>query len=260
MPSELPTVLVTGHGSLPVKRLPTLRGEILQFLLDQQVSAKGQSTANASGADARVYPRLWHMLHLDVQATLMVLGLAFPHQGPLGIGQQSCAYQTSVNNELPSETTDIVIPKDVDDGVKYVQAVVDALIEILDAARQTFMGLRGVSEDSQSTWPSDEDFGAVLNFVAYFVASQHAVVPSSTFTSILEFLASPSPSSKKPMEREDLMVALLKAVPDRDLDAPRVHHLAHQSEFWQVIHKIQFLGVGIALMSSRGLILMGSFC
>jgi hypothetical protein len=57
-------VFSTGHGSLPVARLPGLREEILQFLLYDEV----QPQMSSSIEEASLYPRLLYLLRLDTQA------------------------------------------------------------------------------------------------------------------------------------------------------------------------------------------------
>lgn len=205
----------------------------MQFLLDQEGSIRGRSLTSFKAEEARVYPRLWFLLHVDIQATLLVLRLAFPEHGPLGIGKQGFAYLTSADDE------DFVLSasEDVHDGVRYVQATVNALIEISKASHKVTSDAKDVdtnSEDSEIHWPSKEDVGYLLDFVAQFVASRHAVVSSSTFMRILEYVASPTLGSDVARVREDLMVRLLGAVPDSNLDLSRTLQLAQTNNFWQV--------------------------
>lgn len=205
----------------------------MQFLLDQEGSIRGRSLTSFKAEEARVYPRLWFLLHVDIQATLLVLRLAFPEHGPLGIGKQGFAYLTSADDE------DLVLSasEDVHDGVRYVQATVNALIEISKASHKVTSDAKDVdtnSEDSEIHWPSKEDVGYLLDFVAQFVASRHAVVSSSTFMRILEYVASPTLGSDVARVREDLMVRLLSAVPDSNLDLSRTLQLAQTNNFWQV--------------------------
>jgi hypothetical protein len=222
-------VFSTGHGSLPVARLPGLREEILQFLLYDEV----QPQMSSSIEEASLYPRLLYLLRLDTQATLVVLRFAFPEHGPLGIGKYGSAYLPDINNgDLVG-----VMSEDVDDGVRYVQAVVNALIEVLNAFKRDITDLSIItekSEDIEHNWPSSEDVGSLLDFVAQFVASRHAVVQSSTFMRILEYLASSSSGCKNTKVREDLMVTLLSTVPDSNMDASHILLLAQESKFWQV--------------------------
>lgn len=208
----------------------------MQFLLDQEGSIRGRSLTSFKAEEARVYPRLWFLLHVDIQATLLVLRLAFPEHGPLGIGKQGFAYLTSADDE------DLVLSasEDVHDGVRYVQATVNALIEISKASHKVTSDSKEVdtdsedSEDSEIHWPSKEDIGYLLDFVAQFVASRHAVVSSSTFMRILECVASPTLGGDVARAKEDLMVRLLSAVPDSNLNLSRTLQLAQTNNFWQV--------------------------
>lgn len=194
--------------------------------------------------EARVYPRLWFLLHVDIQATLLVLRLAFPEHGPLGIGKQGFAYLTSADDE----GLVLSASEDVHDGVRYVQATVNALIEISKTSHKDtsdseeagadsvihWPSKEDVGRDSVIHWPSEEDVGYLLDFVAHFVASRHAVVSSSTFMRILEYVASPTLGSDVARAKEDLMVRLLSAVPDSNLDLSRTLQLAQTNNFWQV--------------------------
>ena len=233
MTLENGSLLATGHGSLATTRLPGLRAEILQFLLDQEGSIRGRSLTSFKAEESGVYPRLWFLLHVDIQATLLVLRLAFPEHGPLGIGKQGFAYLTSADDE------DLVLSasEDVHDGVRYAQATVNALIEILKSSDQITSDSKEVdthSGDSEVRWPSNEDVGCLLDFVAQFVASRHAVVSSSTFMRILEYVASPTLEIEVSRAKEDLMVRLLGSVPDSNLDSSRALLLAQRNNFWQV--------------------------
>jgi hypothetical protein len=221
-----------GHGSLPAKRLPALRGEILRFLLDQHGMQREQSSDVPNGADRSKYPRLLYLLQLDTPATLLVLRLAFPVGGPLDVGKQGYGYITRPNNEqMSEEATEFATTEIVDEGRRFLQAIVSAFIEILDLDNRSGAGS---SEDSQEIWPSRGDIESLLEFVAQFVASRHAVVSRGTLMHILEYLVSFSCESRKARENEDLMVALLNSVPDSDFDASHTLHLAQEACFWQV--------------------------
>ena len=116
----------------------------------------------------------------------------------------------------------------------HIQAAVNACSEILKGPHQLQNDPREVdtnSEDSGVHWPSNEDAGCLLEFVAQFVASTDAVVSSSTFMKILEYVASPTAGSEVARDKEDLMARLLSAVPDSNLDASRTPLLAERSNF-----------------------------
>lgn len=202
----------------------------MQFLLDEEGSIRGRSLTSFKAKEARVYPRLWFLLHVDIQATLLVLRLAFPEHGPLGIGKQGFAYLTSADDE------ELVLSasEDVHDGVRYVQATVNALIEISKKSHKVTSDSEEVDGESDLHWPSEEDVEHLLDFVAQYVASRHAVVSSSTFMSILEYVATPTLVSDVARAKEDLMVRLLSVVPDSNLDLSRTLQLAQMNNFWQV--------------------------
>ncbi|KAF8412055.1 hypothetical protein HHK36_000008 [Tetracentron sinense] len=66
-----------GHGTLHPTRLPSLRTELVQFLLEDSNALNSQVTTSfklSTGA----CPNLYHLLQLDTEATLEVLRYAFP--------------------------------------------------------------------------------------------------------------------------------------------------------------------------------------
>jgi hypothetical protein len=94
-----------GNGSLDPARLPSLRSELVHFLLasestappktanesdangDARRTALGESTENGEDALLLRFPRLRYLLGLDTEAALKVLEAAFPETGPLGTGR-----------------------------------------------------------------------------------------------------------------------------------------------------------------------------
>lgn len=230
----------TGRGKLSVQRLPKLRTEILQFLLDQQFSTREMALSHT--AESNVYPRLWHLLQLDTQATLVVLRLAFPTEGPLSIGKQGWAYleagadNTSdalerISNEARGVTGTSQL---VDDGIRYVQAVVNALIEVINAASLISKEDATELDYPGQSWPFVQDVGFVLEFVAQFVASRHAVVGSAILTLIVKYLTSSSLNKTNRSGTEELLARLLQNVPQSDWDLAYTLHLAQRAAFWQV--------------------------
>jgi hypothetical protein len=59
----------------PTTRLPSLRAELLQFLLEQSDALNSQAVSSLSSGGA--YLNLYHLLQLDTEATLDVLRCAF---------------------------------------------------------------------------------------------------------------------------------------------------------------------------------------
>lgn len=202
-----------------------------------------------------LYPRLQYLLKLDTQASLSVLGAAFPEHGPLGVGTRDWIYGSGcmkpehgdVNSHLQAEDMSFPTGEIVIEGLNLAQTTLDAVIRILQitfsAGETAESELTPTSADDQ--WPTGKDTGAMLEFVAHFAAGKYAVVTSAIMPRILEHLTSPvvigpamtEVSEKKlviQQQREDLMVALLRAVPKSEWDAQRALHLAEGAGYWQV--------------------------
>ena len=64
-----------GHGTLPPTRLPSLRIELIQFLLEESDAPNSWAVTSLSPTGA--YPNLYHLLQLDTETTLDVLRCAF---------------------------------------------------------------------------------------------------------------------------------------------------------------------------------------
>lgn len=105
-----------GNGSLDPARLPSLRSELIHFLLASEASKNSsrasddvsKAAENVSKAEANGhagnresagketrdrFPRLRYLLGLDTEAALKVLSAAFPETGPLGIGTFGDGFQ-----------------------------------------------------------------------------------------------------------------------------------------------------------------------
>jgi len=91
--------LAIGRGSLPAILSSRSRAENFQFLLDQEGSMRGTSLTSLKAEESRMNPRLWFQLHVDVQATFLILRLAFPEHEPLGIGKQDFSCLNSDDDE-----------------------------------------------------------------------------------------------------------------------------------------------------------------
>uniref|UniRef100_A0A2P2L9D6 Uncharacterized protein MANES_01G240000 n=1 Tax=Rhizophora mucronata TaxID=61149 RepID=A0A2P2L9D6_RHIMU len=207
-----------GHGTVPPTRLPSLRAELLQFLLEK---------SNASNLEAAqsVLPRgrylnLYHLLELDTEATLDVLRCAFvddENQNP------------NANMEAKQEN------KTAESQNVLLQKTIDALVQIItkDTSQE---------DESAGAFPSNKVVGDVFEFITYYIACKKAHVSNSMLNQILEFMMSESNStlsthtqmveiSKK---REKQVLAVLQVVPVTDWSVSYVLQLCEKACFHQV--------------------------
>ncbi|KAK4415847.1 Vacuolar protein sorting-associated protein 8 [Sesamum alatum] len=224
-----------GRGNLSPTRLPSLRKELLHFLLED--SSAPNSWAVTRLPPNRAYANLLHLLELDTEATLEVLKCAF----------------TDV--ELPKSTPPFLEPTSFNmesaESQKLVQKVVDILSDILDATYfQAGSPICSNDLDLVELWPSKKDVGHMFDFIAYYIAYEQAKVPRDILSQILEYLTSEINISDTVSgmtieifkRRERQLLSLLKVVPETDWDAPYLLYLCEKAQFHQVcgyIHAIR---------------------
>ncbi|KAJ9681025.1 hypothetical protein PVL29_020099 [Vitis rotundifolia] len=230
-----------GHGTLPPTRLPSLRTELVQFLLEDLNVLNSQAVASLSST--RALPNLYYLLELDTEATLDVLRYAFV-EDEITKPDVSLHDSTDANMEAGKE---IDLMGEIQNLL--VQNTVNALIHILDISQKNRSS--GSSDiGSLELWPSKKDTGHLFEFVAYYVACKRANVSKTVLSQILEYLTSenklPQSSSKESVgtlkRREKQVLALLEVVPEKDWDVSYVLHLCEKAEFYQVcglIHSIR---------------------
>ncbi|KAL8062990.1 hypothetical protein ABFX02_02G181400 [Erythranthe guttata] len=224
-----------GRGNLSPTRLPSLRKELLHFLLED-------STAPSSWVVSRLpsnetYANVLHLLELDTEATLEVLKYAFT-EVELPKPTHSSEESTNVNMESA-------------ESQKLVQKVVNILADVLDASYfQTSSPICGDDINWVEIWPSKKDVVHMYDFIAYYVAYEQANVSRDVLSQILEYLTSElnisETVSEKTIEilkrREKKLLSLLQVVPETHWDAPYLLHLSEKAQFHQVcgyIHAIR---------------------
>ncbi|KAK4578132.1 hypothetical protein RGQ29_028320 [Quercus rubra] len=229
-----------GQGTLPPTRLPSLRTELLQFLLEHSDPPNSKAVSSLSSGGA--YLNLYHLLQLDTEATLDVLRRAFVEDEipKPKLSSHDSAYE---NTEPKMEN---------DNGCQniLVQDTVNSLIFILN--RDISQTERSDSEDVSGLveeWPSKKDIGHMFEFIAYYVACERANVSRSVLSQILEYLTSQNnfPTSVSShhitsTRREKQVLALLEVVPEIDWNASYVLGLCEKAQFYQVcgfIHTIR---------------------
>lgn len=230
-----------GHGTLPSERSPSLRMELVQFLLEESGGPKSQTAAGLNSTGA--YLNLHYLLELDTEATLDVLRIAFGDYGnfkpEISLPDSSAEANNSAKDDSSTENQDMM-----------VQKTVGALVLILDINISQSIRSAGNDDTGLQVWPSEKDIGHLIEFIASYVASRRANVSKSVLSQILEYLISdqcllPNDSEEKSesrKRREKKLLALLDAVPHTEWNPSYVLHLCEEVQFYQVcglIHTIK---------------------
>uniref|UniRef100_A0A5B7BN45 RING-type domain-containing protein n=1 Tax=Davidia involucrata TaxID=16924 RepID=A0A5B7BN45_DAVIN len=231
-----------GHGTLPPTRLPSLRIELVQFLLEDSNAPNSWAVTSLSSAGA--YLNLFHLLELDTEATLDVLTCAFV-EDEIPKPDYSLNDSANENVEAMKENDSMAESQNL-----LVQKTVNALVHILDTVNsQTDMATS--SDDSGiEDWPSKKDIGHIYEFIAFYVSCKRSNVSSSILSHIFEYFTSeinlPPSVSRLNIEtlrrREKQVLALLEVVPEAEWDASYLLHLCEKAQFYQVcglIHAIR---------------------
>ncbi|KAF9600812.1 hypothetical protein IFM89_012551 [Coptis chinensis] len=218
-----------GHGILPATRLPSLRRELLQFLLEDSDEMKSEVAASLKSRTG-VCPNLFYLLHLDTESTLEVLKFAFLEEDSV-----SGHRLTDANLEDDNESGN-----NIEDFNLMVQNTVNTLITLLDTGLSGDDGTSDTSElEFKEIWSSKKDIGHLLEFIAYFVAHEKATITKKMLNLILKYLTSENSlfSSQKidsSKRREKQMLTLLRVVPETDWNSSYVLHLCEKVHFYQV--------------------------
>ncbi|KAK7275442.1 hypothetical protein RIF29_16559 [Crotalaria pallida] len=231
-----------GHGTIPPARLPSLRKELVEFLLEESNAQKSQKVSDFGSKRPNL--KLYLLLELDTEATLDVLRCAFV-DSEISNGHGS---------SLSTDDSSIEEAKKANDNVTeiqntLIQSTVDALVQIID--------LNVVLTDTTSSsgddglikeWPS-KDIVYLFEFIAYYVSLQRAKVSKDVLCQILEYLTSDchfltnvSICCSTPKNREKQVLALLEVLPSSDWDTSYVFDLCERAQYHQVcglIHTIR---------------------
>ncbi|KAJ7963418.1 vacuolar protein sorting-associated protein 8-like [Quillaja saponaria] len=231
-----------GHGTIHPAQLPSIRTELLQFLLENSDALNSQAVSSLKTAGP--YLNLYHFLELDTEAALDVLRSAFvedeipnPSSSSHDSGNEDMGENKDNNNSTGTQNL-------------LVQNTVDALIHILDKGISRTDITASVDDAGLvKDWPSKKDIGHLFEFIAYYVALQRANVSNNILRQMLEFLTSednvtPSVSvhGSAPKRREKQVLALLEVLPEADWQASYVLDLCEKAHFYQVcglIHTIR---------------------
>ncbi|KAI4341368.1 hypothetical protein MLD38_026099 [Melastoma candidum] len=214
-----------GRGTLPPARLPSLRAELVRFLLERSNASKSRS--------GQVYYNLYYLLEVDAEATLDVLRYAFPTEGI----QNHDASAGESDKQIISEDNHSSV-----DTMKLIQDMIDALIFILDEGDEKLDDLATSKDESGAQWSTRVDTGHLLEFIASFVAQKGARIPHHIFSKILKHLTTENTSlsgaslnnTESAKRKEKQVLSLLDTVPKHDWDASFVLSLCEKAQFHQV--------------------------
>ncbi|KAG0472778.1 hypothetical protein HPP92_014635 [Vanilla planifolia] len=225
-----------GHGYLPLFRLPSVREELLNFLLEDSKESILQ-VPNSLKLSYKNFPNLCHILCLDTEATLDVLKCAFKDMEPIddqSVNDQAVVLLSRENHhELENSQTQQTL----------VQRTTDVLISILDLESD----LVNPSEifDNTDTWPSERDINLLLEFIAYLVANKRAQVSATVLKHILKYLTSsklaPEYLENKASQKEKQVLSVLKAVSQEIWNFSYVLPLCMEANFYQACGFIHYI-------------------
>ncbi|CAJ2663156.1 unnamed protein product [Trifolium pratense] len=230
-----------GHGTIPPTRLPSLRKELVEFLLEDSSAMKSRTVSGSMSKQP--YVNLYLLLELDTEATLDVLRCAFM-EDKLSNSSSSSPESADRPIEEAKEENNVTETENV-----LVQNTVDALIQITDMNVVPSDTTSSNGDDGLSKVGTSKDKGCVFEFIAYYVARQRAKVSKGMLCRILEYLTldnhistNVSSHSSTPKNREKQVLALLEVVPESDWDVPFLLDLCERAKYHQVcglIHSIR---------------------
>ncbi|GAB2291147.1 hypothetical protein Dimus_025404 [Dionaea muscipula] len=230
-----------GRGTLPSERVPSLKVELLQFLLED--SGSPRTWTDTSLISSGIYLKLYYLLELDTGAVLDVLRFAFVDHEVVD-PEKSIGDSSKITAETAKENDPITESQNL-----LLQKLIDALVLILDVVISQTERSGGSDDIGSGGWPLKKDIGCLIEFITSYVASERASVPKSVLGQILEYLTSvdnvlqsdltQNNASKKWKEKQ--VLALLYVVPETDWNASYVLHLCEKAQFYQVCGLIHSL-------------------
>ncbi|KAA8523376.1 hypothetical protein F0562_009799 [Nyssa sinensis] len=223
-----------GHGTLPPTRLPSLRIELVQFLLEDSNAPNSWVVTSLSSAGA--YLNLFHLLELDIEATLDVLTCAFV-EDEIPKSYYSLHDSANENMEAMKENDSMAESQNL-----LVQKTVNALVHILETVNSRTDRATNSDDCGIEEWPSKKDIGHIFEFIAFYVSCKRASVSIGILSQIFEYFTSeinlPPSVSRQNIEtlkrREKQVLALLEVVPETEWDASYLLLLCEKAQFYQV--------------------------
>ncbi|KAK9068340.1 hypothetical protein SSX86_012451 [Deinandra increscens subsp. villosa] len=210
-----------GHGVLSPARLPSLRRELIHFLLEDSNAPRSQGLTSLSAIKS--YKNLYHLLELDTEATLDVLRCAFINEIPKS---DQILHESRVEKDSTSQSQDLT------------QKTIDALVLVLEISKSNSIQ----TSQPDIIWPSKDDTGHILEFVSHFVSCGEAKVSNELLGQIFEYLileaSIPANDERKHVDlfkiREKEVLALLEVVPQTDWDYRYLLDMCEKTHFYQV--------------------------
>ncbi|KAI3757517.1 hypothetical protein L6452_05057 [Arctium lappa] len=210
-----------GHGAVSSARLPSLRMELIHFLLEDSNAPSSWGLASLSSKEA--YKNLYHLLEMDTEATLDVLRYAFIDEIPKS---DHLLHEFVVEKDSTSQSQDLI------------QNTINVLALVLETGNS--ISIRAAQPDT--SWPSKDDISRLLEFISHFVACGKAKVSSELLGQIFEYLtleANIPPNIERESvdffkRREKEVLALLEVVPETDWDDRLMLDMCEKAHFYQV--------------------------
>ncbi|KAM7277027.1 hypothetical protein ACFE04_018893 [Oxalis oulophora] len=230
-----------GHGYLSKTRLPSLRTELVQLLLESD--SRNPHAATDLSFKGR-YLNVYYLLELDTEATLDVMKYAFIEdykQKLDGSADGNVETNEETNLNLLAETQNALI-----------QDTINTLCDIIDKnISRTDEPANGVDVGS---WPSKKDISHLFDFITYYVACGRSTVSKSVLGQILDWITSETDAqqgvskhrTEKHRRREKQLLSLLQVVPETDWNKSYVLNLCENAHFYQVcglIHTVRHQNV-----------------
>ncbi|CAN4126445.1 unnamed protein product [Withania somnifera] len=222
-----------GHGTLPSTRVPSLKRELVQFLLEEARSPNSLTAMCLPYSGPN--PNLLSLLKLDTEATLDVLQYAF-------VEGENESYSLTWNPAtLKTEATEVDIS--TIEGANLVQKVVDVLSVILNLSYfQSGGSFNNKEEGYTDIWPTRKDTEYILDFISFLIASEKAKVSKDTLRQIFEYLALGNETYPDVSglivetfnRKQKQLTALLDVLPEEDWDAHYLLNLCERGQLHQV--------------------------
>lgn len=214
-----------GHGIIPQSRLHSVREELLQFLLEESKPLTSEVFKGFNASCGKCL-NICYLLWLDTEATLEVIKCAFVQDN------------FESRDELPSTVN--TSASDNEDGIDagrpegqnaMVQNVVDAIIDIVGLENDVIRSVMGRTESE--LWPSEKDFGYLMEFVSFFVSHKRANASKRVVMHILTYLISSYDDTRTRIQKEKEVLQLFNAVPRNDWNSDFVLNLCSDAHFYQ---------------------------
>uniref|UniRef100_A0A0D9VBL8 RING-type domain-containing protein n=1 Tax=Leersia perrieri TaxID=77586 RepID=A0A0D9VBL8_9ORYZ len=217
-----------GHGTIPQSRLRSVREELLQFLLEESKTFTTDVYKNFKSSCGKC-PNICYLLWMDTEAALEVLKCAFAHEG-------FEPRDSPFSDAFVSEDGDNTNIGSLESENVMLQNLVDTIVDIVGLENEAIHSIV-LGVDESVIWPSEKDFGNLIEFVSFFVSHKRAKASQRVVRHILRCLTSSnalsSDDKKTPTQKEKEVLQLFNAVPQTDWNSDYVLHLCLDAHFHQ---------------------------